>query len=124
MRGGFFFVGWREPAKLSHSSRHDFESGINFLRCCVAAKAEADTRARFIRGKANRCEHVRGFDSSRGASRTGGAGQALEIEGNDQGFAFDSAESNVRSVGGTRRFRSVGTHIGNAGKQTLLESIA
>ena len=44
-----------------------------------------------------------GFDCSGRAGGAGGAGQAFEIESDQEGFAIDSGKKDVGGVGGARR---------------------
>ena len=123
-RGGFFFVGGGELAKLRDSGRDNFNGRIDLGGGGVTAEAETDAGARFGGGQADGSEDVRRLDRTRGTGCAGGAGEAFEIKRDDQGFAFDTGKSDVRGVGRARRAAGVGARIRDAGEQTLFEPIA
>jgi len=62
-----------------------------------------------------------------GARRTGGpggAGETLEVEGDEERFAFDAGEDEICGVRSARGSAGVHTGLGNVTQQTLLQSVA
>ena len=100
------------------------ERGVDFGFGGVAAEAEADAAAGFRGGKADGGQDVRGLDGARGACCACGAGQALQIERDDQRFPFETGKSDVAGVWGARGIGGVCVRIRHAREQTLFESVA
>ena len=61
------------------------------------AEAEAGAGAVFVEGHGH--EHMAGLGGSGVAGRAAGDGDALEVEGDDEGFAFDVIEPEIGGVG-------------------------
>ena len=122
--GGGFLVGGREGAKLGDGSGDGVECELNFGGGGVAAEAEAETGFGFVVREADRGENVRRFDR---AGRTGGAdgtGNPFYIERDDERFALDAGEQNVRGIGSAWGVRAVDARIWDAFEQAAFELIA
>src|SRR5690348_15438274 len=122
--GGLAAVGGREFAELRDGGGDGFEGVVDFRLRGVAAEAETDAGARRVGREADGREDVRRLDGAGRASRAGGAGDALHVEGDDEGFAFDSRESDVGGVWRSRRAGGVDAGVRDAGDESLFESVA
>src|SRR5690348_6882964 len=100
--GGGLLVGGGEFAELRDGGGNGFESVVDFGGGGVAAETEANAGAGVFGGEADSGEDVRRLDGAGGASGSGGNADAFEVEGNDEGFAFDSREGEIRCVEGAR----------------------
>src|SRR5882762_1341773 len=90
----------------------------------MATEAEAQAGAGFFGWQTYGGKHVRWFDGSRGTGGSGGAGQTLQVERNEEGFAFDAGKNDVRRVGSARCSATVHARLRNAVQQTLLQFVA
>lgn len=124
MRGSPSFVGGGELAELGDRGGNDFEGAIDFGSSSVATKTETNAGAGFGGGESNRGEDVRWHDRPGRAGRAGGASEALEIESNDESFAFDAGKSDVGSIGSAWASSAVGAGIGDTREKTLLKLVA
>jgi len=122
--GGGFLVGGREFAELGDGSGDGFESVVDFGFGGVAAKAETDAGTGFVGGEADGGEDVRGFDCAGRASGAGRNADAFQIEGDDEGFAFDSGKSEIGCVRSARRVCGVDVRIGDARGEAVFEIVA
>ena len=92
-------VGGGEFAEAGYGGGDDFEGFVDFFLGGEAGEGEADAGAGAGGGEAHGGEDVGGFG---GAGLTGGAsadGEALEVEGDDEGFGFEVVEVEVAGVG-------------------------
>ena len=117
-------VGGGEFAEVGYGGGDEFEGGGDFGFGGVAAEAEADASAGVGGGKADGGKDMRGFDGAGGAGGSGGAREALEIEGDDEGFAFEAWEKDVGGIGSARGVGGVEATIGDACEDALLENVA
>ena len=117
-------VGGRELAELGYGGWDDFEGGGDFGFGGVAAEAEADAGASFGSGKTDGGEDVRGLNGAGRAGGSSGAGETFKIKSDDEGFAFESGKKDVGGVGCARNIGRVDVGIGDAGEDTLFESVA
>src|SRR5262249_51916283 len=93
------FANWRsDSAELGHGGGHHLQREIDFSLCGVAAQAEAQGGARFLRGETDGGENVRRLDGAGRASSASRNSKALQVERDEQGFAFDTRESDIRGV--------------------------
>jgi len=121
---GFFFVSGGEFAEVGDGGGDDFEGGGDFGFGGVAAEAETNAGAGFGGGEADGGENVRGLDGPGGAGGSGGAGETLEVECDDEGFALEAGEKEVAGVGRAWGVGGVDAGIGDAGQDSLFESVA
>src|SRR5262249_51003053 len=117
-------IGGRELTELSDGAGNGFESESDVGGRSVAAETEADGGAGVFRRQTDGGEHVRRFDGARGASGAGGAGETLQVEGDDEGFAFDAGKGDVRGVGSARCRGGVGTSVRDSCQQAAFEFVS
>src|SRR5215472_10298188 len=117
-------IGGRELTELSDGAGNGFESESNVGRRSVAAETEADGSTGFFRRQTDGGEHVGRFDGARRAGGAGGASEALQVEGDDEGFAFDAGKGDVRGVGSARCRGGVGTSVRNSCQQAAFEFVS
>src|SRR5262252_6951267 len=114
-------IGGRELTELSDGAGNGFESKSDVGGRSVAAETEADGSAGFFRRQTDGGEHVGRFDGARGAGGAGGASETLQVEGDDEGFAFDAGKGDVRGVGSARCRSGVGTSVRKCCQQGAFE---
>src|SRR5215472_19169156 len=102
MRRRGLIVERREFAKSLCTSLNQLRGELNLLRGILLAQAEADARSCTIGPQPHGGQYVRRLDRPRGAGRAGRDREPLQIKSNDQGFAFDIVEVNVRCVRDTK----------------------
>jgi len=90
----------------------------------VTAKAETDASASFVRRQSDGGEHVGGFHGAGRAGSAGGTGKALEVQGDDESFTFDSREKYVRGVRCPRTVGGIAACLGNACEKATFQFIA
>ena len=65
-----------------------------------------------------------GFDCAGGASGAGGAGEAFEIESDQESFAVYSGKKNVGGVGSAWRGGGIDSRLRNALEEAALQIVA
>src|SRR5712664_950952 len=118
--GYSFLVRGGKLAELGDGGGDHVQGEINFCGSGVAAEAEAKAGAGFFGRQTDRSENVRGLDGAGGTSGTGGTGQTFQVEGNEEGFAFDAGEDKICGVRSAGCSGGVDARLGNAVQQTLL----
>src|SRR6266446_3550058 len=121
---GLFAIGGGKFAELSDGGGDHVQGEVDVGGSGVAAEAEAQTGAGFLWWQTNGGEDVRWFDGAGGAGGPGGAGETFEVEGDEEGFAFDAGENKIRSVGSAGCGGGVHAGLGNALYETLLQFVA
>src|SRR5215831_4297075 len=76
-----FVVSLCQSAKFLDEPRQDLDDAVDLCLCRVDAEAEAERVLRPVWRKAHRSQHVRRFERSRRASRSGRHGHAFQVEG-------------------------------------------
>src|SRR5260370_41924305 len=118
--GYSFLVRGGKLAELGDGGGDHVQSEIDIRGSGVAAKAEAKAGAGFFGRQTDGGKHVRGLDGAGGTSGTGGTGQTFQVEGNEEGFAFDAGEDKICGVRSAGCSGGVDARLGNAVQQTLL----
>ena len=85
-------------AQAAHGGRQGLEDPVNLGVGGGRAETESNSALDARIGQAERAQDVRGFERARRARRSGRDGDALEVERDDQRFAFDALETDVRGV--------------------------
>src|SRR6202040_3037220 len=94
---------WRQLTKARYSFRDYTQGKVYILGRILFAKTETNTSLGTVDAQTHRGQHMRWFDRSGRARRPGRDGQSLQVERNDQRFAFDAIEINVGGVRYARR---------------------
>jgi hypothetical protein len=116
--------GWGEFAEAGYGGGDEFEGFVYFFLSGEAGEGEADARSGACGGEAHGGEDMGGFGC---AGLTGGAsanGEALEVEGDDQGFGFEVVEVDVAGVGDAGGACSVDAGVIDLGEDALFEAVA
>src|SRR5579863_3746261 len=92
-------VNRRQLPQAGNSLWKQAQSELNVLGGVLLAQAETEAGPRPVRTQSHGGQHVRWLDRSGRARGAGRNGQSLEIQRNDQSFAFDVIEVNVGCVG-------------------------
>src|SRR5271155_6229815 len=91
--------GGGEVAETGYSGRDEGEGLVYFFFRREPGEGEADAGAGSGWGGGHGGEDVRGFGGAGLAGRAATDGEALEVEGDDEGFGFDVIEVEVGGVG-------------------------
>jgi len=121
---GLFAIGGGEFAELSDDGGNDTQGEVDIARGGMAAQAETQTGAGLFRRQSDGRENVRRLDRSGGTSGAGGTGQPFEIEGDKEGFAFDSGENDIGGVRRARLNAGVCARPGDPLQETLLQFVS
>src|SRR6266849_2889019 len=121
---GLFAIGGGKFAELSGGGGDHVQGEVDVGGSGVAAEAEAQTGAGFLWWQTNGGEDVRWFDGAGGARGAGGTGETFEVEGDEEGFAFDAGEDEIGGVRSTQSAAGVRAGLGNALQETLLQFVA
>ncbi len=116
-------VGRREVAELGDGGGNSTQSEIDVGLRGVAAEAEAQAGARFFGRQTNRREDVRWLHGPGRAGSPGGTRETLQVEGDEERFAFDARENKIRGVWRARRSASVYAGLRDASQKALLELV-
>ena len=106
-------VGGGELAELGDGGGDDLEGEVDVGLCGVAAEAKAQAGAGVFRGQADGGEDVRGFDGAGGAGGAGGTSKTLEVESDEERFAFNAGENEIRGVRSTPSAGRIDARMGN-----------
>src|SRR5204863_2623295 len=121
---GCLLIRGRKFAELSDGGGDYAQREIDVGGSGVAAEAEAQAGAGFLRGQADGGKHMRRLDGAGGASGASGTRETLQVESNEEGFAFDTGENKIGRVGRARRSASVYARMRNELEQALLQLVA
>src|SRR6266849_5793612 len=121
---GLFAIGGGKFAELSDGGRDCVQGEIDVRRGGVATDAEAEAGAGFFRGQADGGQNMGWLDGAGRAGGSGGTGETFEVEGNEEGFAFDAGEDDICGVGSAGCGGGVHAGLGNALQETLLQFVA
>jgi len=121
---GFLSVGGGEFAELGDDGGDYAQGEIDVSGSGVAAKAEAEAGAGFVGGKADGGEDMRWLDCAGRARGSGGTSEAFQVEGNEEGFAFDAGKDKIGGVRSARSTSAVHARLRNALEQALLQFVA
>jgi len=117
-------IGGGEFAEAGYGGGDDFEGFVDLFLCGEAGEGESDAGSG-AGGRETHCgEDVRGFG---GAGLAGGAsadGEALEVEGDDEGFGFEVIEVEVAGVGDAWCVAAVDAGLVDLGEDALFEAVA
>ena len=116
-------VGRGKLAKLGNGGGNDLYGEVNVGLRGMAAKAETQAGARFFRGQADGGEHVRRLDGARRTSRTCRASETLEVESDEQRFAFNTGKNKIGRVGSAGSASAIDAGMGSAVHQAVLELV-
>ena len=116
--------GGGELAEVGYGCGDEFEGVVYFFFGGEFGEGEADAGSGSGGGEAHGGEDVGGFGC---AGLTGGAsadGEALEVEGDDEGFGFEVIEVKVAGVGDAGGSGSVDAAVVDLGEDALFEAVA
>src|SRR5229473_8061401 len=122
--GYSFLVRGGKLAELGDGGRDHVQGEINFCGSGVAAEAEAKAGAGFFGRQTDRSENVRRLDGAGRAGGPGGTGETFQVEGDEEGFAFDAGEDKICGVRSAGCSGGVDARLGNALEEALLQSVA
>src|ERR1700683_3034974 len=103
--GGFgevLFVDRRELTEAGYGGGDEFERSVDVRVGVLAGEREAQTGARAGERQPHGFEDVGGLGGTGGAGRPAGDGETLEVERDNQRFAFEVVEVEVGRVGDPR----------------------
>ena len=115
---------WAQVAEAGYGGGNEGEGAVDLFGGGEAGEGEADAGAGAGGGEAHGGEDVGGLG---GAGLAGGAsadGEALEVEGDDQGFGVDVIEVEVGGVGDARGAGAVDAGVGDCSEEALFEAVA
>ena len=116
--------GGGQVAEAGYGGGNEGEGVVDLFLGGEAGEREADAGAGSGRGEAHGGEDVRGFGGAGLAGRASGDREALEVEGDDQGFGFDVIEVEVGGVGDAGGSSSVDAAVFDLGEDALFEAVA
>jgi hypothetical protein len=122
--GFFALIGGGELAKAGYGGGDDLEGLVDLFCGGEAGEGEAYAGSGAGGREAHGGEDVRGFG---GAGLAGGAsagGDALEVEGDDEGFGLEMIEIEVAGVGDARGIAAVDSALVDLVEDALFEAIA
>ena len=102
----------------------DVQSKIDFGLHGVATEAEAQAGAGFFGRQAGGRKNVRRLDGARGTSRARRAGKALQVERDEQRFAFDARKNKIGGVWSAHSVATIDARMGYPVQKTALELVA
>ena len=117
-------IGGGEFAEAGYGGGNDFEGFVDLFFGGEAGEGEADAGSGAGGGKAHCSEDVGGFGCTGLASGASADGEALEVEGDDEGFGFEVIEVEVAGVGDAGRAAAVDTGLVDLGEDALFEAVA
>src|SRR5262249_33102451 len=101
-----------------------FQRAIDFLRRCVAGKAEPDRTMRDAVIDAHRPEHVRGLERTAAARCAARGADFLVAEQHEDGFRLERLETDVRGIRDSPPAVAVYAGDRNAIENALLQPVA
>ncbi len=116
-------VSGRKLAELGDGGGNNVQSKIDIGLRGVAAEAEAQAGTRFFGRQTNGREDVRWLHGPGRAGCAGGTREPLQVEGDEERFAFDARENKIRGVWRARRSASVHAGLRDASQEALLELV-
>ena len=117
-------IGGGEFAEAGYGGGNDFEGFVDLFFGGEAGEGEADAGSGAGGWKAHGGEDVGWFG---GAGLAGGAsadGEALEVEGDDEGFGFEVIEVEVAGIGDAWCAAAVDSGLVDLGEDALFEAVA
>jgi len=116
--------GGGELAEVGYGCGDEFEGVVYFFFGGEFGEGEADAGSGSGGGEAHRGEDVGGFGGSRLAGAASADREALEVEGDDEGFGFNVVEVDVGGVGYARGSGTVDSGFRDLGEDALLKTVA
>jgi hypothetical protein len=123
-RGRFLAKCRRNGPELRNGRWDNAKSKFDVGSSSMPSEAEAQTGARILGGESNGCEYMRGLDGSGRTRCAGGNGQPLQVQRDEQRFAFDAGKKNVGRVRCARGVAGVDMRLRNCLQQTAFELIS
>lgn len=120
--GGANFLS--EGAEAGYGGGDEGEGSVDLVGSGEAGEGEAEAGVGFGGGEAHGEEDVGGLGSSGLAGGAEAGGDALHVEGDEEGFGIHCVEAEVGGVGRAVLGGTVDVSSGNGGEEALLEAVA
>ena len=122
--GLFALIGGGQFAEAGYGGGDDLESFVDLFLGGEAGEGEADAGAGASGWQAHGGEDVGGFGCAGLAGGASTNGDALQVEGDDEGFGFEVIEVEVAGVGDAWCSGSVDSGLVDLGEDALFEAVS